>query len=174
MFINIGIRKHSKHLTTLFFGSGTKLLFTFLSLKFFDMRREREEQFLSMLTFPSDTTRCGAPLQTPSLTSASSENQLPFSSVESLLTFFFKSQNSQPIASGHDVIHVPGPFPIWGFYCDICDCHIHLARVWTPALNVCTKLTHALSGKFLSITKPKGKIYKTINDNIKKNPSAII
>ena len=38
----IGNGKYSKNLTTLFFGSGTKLLFTFLSLRFSDTRRERE------------------------------------------------------------------------------------------------------------------------------------
>ena len=30
------------------------------------------------------------------------------------LTGFFKSPNSQPIASGHDVIHTPVSFLIWG------------------------------------------------------------
>ena len=32
----------------------------------------------------------------------------------------------------------PVIFPLWGFYCDISDCHIRPARAWTPALNVCT------------------------------------
>ena len=41
-------------------------------------------------------------------------------------------------ASAHDNIHVPGSFPIWGFYCDISDCHIRPARAQTPTLNVCT------------------------------------
>ena len=27
---------------------------------------------------------------------------------------FSKSPNSQPIASGHDILHTPAPFPIWG------------------------------------------------------------
>ena len=47
--------------------------------------------------------------------------------------FFQKSPNSQPIASGHDVIHTPVQFPIWGFYYDICDCHILCVRARTPA-----------------------------------------
>ena len=63
----------------------------------------------------------------------------------------------------------PVLFAIWGFYCDICDCHILPARTWTPALNVCTQLTHALSRKVLSLTKRKDKIYKTKIDNIKKS-----
>ena len=59
----------------------------------------------------------------------------------------------------------PVLFTIWGFYCDICDCHILPARAWTPALMSAS--THALSRKVLSLTKQKDKIYKTKNDNIK-------
>ena len=60
----------------------------------------------------------------------------------------------------HDVIHLPGPFPVWEFYFDICEWRILPVRAWTPALmfhltNPCTKR------KVLSLTKPKGKIYKT-------------
>ena len=62
-----------------------KLLFTFLSLRFFDMRRERET-----ISFHAEFSiwppPCAAPLpQTTGLASASSENRLPFSSVESQL-----------------------------------------------------------------------------------------
>ena len=89
-------------------GPGTKLLFTFLSLRFFDMKRERDTQFLTMLTFPSDPTTCGTPPQTTCLASASSENRLASSKSKSQLTVIFKFQNPQPIASVHDVIHVPG------------------------------------------------------------------
>ena len=50
--------------------------------------------------------------------------------------------------------------PFWDFYFDISERHILFARVWTPALmlhltNPCTKR------KVFSLTKPKGKIYKT-------------
>ena len=61
----------------------------------------------------------------------------------------------------------PVPLPIWGFYCDICDCHILPTHMWTPALM--SAPTHALRRKVLSLTKPKDKIYKTKNDNIKKS-----
>ena len=37
--------------------------------------------------------------------------------------------------------HIPSPFPIRGFYYDICDCHIQPARAWTPALIEYTYLT---------------------------------
>ena len=48
--------------------------------------------------------------------------------VESQLTSFSKSPNSQLIASGHDVIHTPVTFPILRFYYGICDWHIFCAR----------------------------------------------
>ena len=49
---------------------------------------------------------------------------------------------------------------IWDFYFDISEGHVLSARAWTPALmlhltNPCAKR------KVLSLTKPKGKIYKT-------------
>ena len=52
------------------------------------------------------------------------------------------------------------PIPIWDFYFDLSECHILSARALTPALmlhliNPCDKR------KVLSLTKPKGKIYKT-------------
>ena len=43
IYIYIGIRKHSKHWRLS--GSGTKPFITFLSLRFFDMRRERHNFF---------------------------------------------------------------------------------------------------------------------------------
>ena len=52
------------------------------------------------------------------------------------------------------------PIPIWDFYFDIPEWHILSARAWTPALmlhqtNTCAKR------KVHSLTKLKGKIYKT-------------
>ena len=71
----------------------------------------------------------------PQLDSPRPESQLASRRDKSQLTAFLKKyQNSQPIASGHDVIHTSVPFPIWVFYCDICDCNILRARAWTPAL----------------------------------------
>ena len=56
-------------------------------------------------------------------------------------TSFSKSPNSQPIASGHDIIHTPNSFPIWGLLWQLwlsyplqrCSQHIlqpHLS--WSP------------------------------------------
>ena len=161
----MGIRKTRN--TDDFLGSGTKLLFTFMGLRFFDMRRERHNFFLCWLFYltpPRTAPRRKLlvwPQRVPEI------DFLPLASNLNKL-FFFKFQNPQPIASGHDVIRVPGPIFYLGFYCDICDCHIPPARAWTPALNVRTYLTHARSRKVLSLTKPKGKRNETKNDNIKK------
>ena len=40
--------------------------------------------------------------------------QLDWPTAETQLTSFSKYPNSQPIASRHDVVHTPVPFPIWG------------------------------------------------------------
>ena len=88
----------------------------------FSTRGERDTIF-TMLTVPtSPTVNCPAGLARPR--------------VGSQLTAFLISPNFQPIASGYDVIHTPVTFPIWGFYYDICDCHILCALSWT-VLNVC-------------------------------------
>ena len=162
----IGIRKHE-------IGSGTKLLFTFLSLKVF-RHEEREAQ-----SFYADFSICPPPCAAPSCKllvwsqRAPKVNLLPpRQELNSLL--FLKSPKSSAHASGawrHS--HLLVSIPIWDFYFDISEWHILSMRAWTPALmlhltNPCTKR------KVLSLTKPKGKIYKTKNDNIKKSPYTII
>ena len=73
---------------------------------------------------------------------------------------FLKSPNPQPTLPSMMSFTSQVPFTIWEFYFDICEWRILPARAWTPALmlqltNPCTKR------KVLSLTKPKGKIYKT-------------
>ena len=93
---------------------------------------ERETQFLlCWLYYLIQQTRCA---------SGSPPAGLARPRVGSQLTSFSKSPSSPPIDSGFDVIHTPVLFPLWGFYYDICDCHILCARAWT-VLNVCA---HAL------------------------------
>ena len=122
-----------------------------------------------MLTFPSDPTTCGT-FRRPQLVSPRRAPKIDFLRPSPKLNycFFFKSPKSSALP-GMTSFTSPVIFPIWGFYCDIFDCHIHPARV-----NTCTQLTRALTNpctkrKVLSLTKPKGKIYKTKNDNIKKS-----
>ena len=112
-------------------------LFTFLSLRFFDMR-ERHNFFLCWLfhlTPPRAAPHCKllvCPRQAP-------ENQLPSSSVESQQTFFFSNPKIlSPSLPSMMSFTSPVLFSIWGFYCDICDCYIRPTCVWIPALNVCT------------------------------------
>ena len=126
------------------------------------MRREIHN--LSMLTFPSVPNHVRPP----------AANNWPGLGEPWKSTFFFRSRNSTnwlfsnpPKSSAHAsgawrYSHLLVPFPIWGFYFDICEWHIlpACACAWTPALmlhltNPCAKR------KVLSLTKPKGKIYKT-------------
>ena len=143
-------------------GSCTKLLFTFLSLRFFNMRRERHNFFRCWLSIwshhvrhisytqidlasarsknPLASSKCETQLQLTQTTrgARSAQSRLASPRSESQLTGFFFKPHKILSASGHDVIHVPGPFPIWGLYCDISDCKIRPARAWTPAFNVYT------------------------------------
>ena len=88
------------------------------------------------------------------------------------LRFFQNHQESQPIASGHDVICTPVSISIWVFIITsvivTSSAHEreHLRSICVPA--------RSLSRIVLSLTKPNDKIQPTKNDNIKKNHSAII
>ena len=52
--------------------------------------------------------------------------------------FFSNSKILSPSLPGMTLFTSLVSFPIWSFYCDICDCHIRPARAWTPTLNVWT------------------------------------
>ena len=60
---------------------------------------------------------------------------------------FQNPQNPPRALPVHNVILIHWSTFLWDFYFDTCA-------------QVCTKLTHVLSRKVLSLTKPKGKIYK--------------
>ena len=83
-------------------------------------------------------------------------------------TFFFGGKNStnclfsnlSPCFRSVTSFTSPGPISYLRFYFDICEWCMLPVRAWTPALmlhltNPCAKR------KVLSLTKPKGKIYKT-------------
>ena len=155
ILIYIGIRKHE-------IGSGTKLYY--LWVKGFSTWGERGTIFLCWLLLHrrlwTQPTR-GAHSTQSRLASPRSESQLSHSEAGTQLTDFFQISKSSAYTSGawrHP--HPLGSIPIWDFYFDISEWHIPSARTWTPALmlhltNPCTKR------KVLSLTKPKGKIYKT-------------
>ena len=170
MFICIGIQKHWR---LSWFRYGTFI--TFLTFSF--STREERDTIFTMLTIstsffsqPQLNSRPSVRISThwpnkraahpvvhhwTDLAQVQKSTSPPGSNLNSLrpasdlnsLLFFKNHQNSLPIASGHDVI-----FPIWGFYYDICDCHILRVRVQagTPA--------RALSRIVQSLTKPNDKI----------------
>ena len=65
------------------------------------------------------------------------KNRLPSSRLESQLTVLFQIPKSLVLPGMTSFMSLV-TFPLWGFYCDISDCHIRSACAWTPALNVCT------------------------------------
>ena len=84
---------------------------------------------------------------------ASSENRLSSSKPKSQLTVFFQIPQILS-ASGHDVICVPGYF-LSGVFIVTSLIVISTQSAREHLTNPCTKR------KVLSLTKPKGKIYKT-------------
>ena len=115
-----------------------------------------------MLTFPSDPTTCGTPPQTTGLASASSENRLSCTEFKSQLTVVFFFSNSKILsASRHDVIHVPSRISYLG--CLLW--YLWLTHPPRTRVNTCTQFEHltypCTKRKVISLTKPKGKIYKT-------------
>ena len=107
--------------------------------------------------FSTQPTR-GARSTQSRLASPSSESQPSSSEAGTQLPAF-----SQISAHAYGAWHHPNtlvPISIRDFYFDISEWHILSACAWTPALmlnltNPCAKR------KVLSLTKPKGKIYKT-------------
>ena len=98
------------------------------------------------------------------LPSSRLESQLFRSEFKSQLTAFLQISKSSATLPGMTSFTSPDPFPIWGFYCDICDCYI-------LPVNTCIQCVHLTNPctkrKVLSLTKLKGKIFKTKIDNIK-------
>ena len=113
-----------------------------------------------MTTFPSApsppttcVTRRKASVSPESQPSSSKAGtQLYFSEAGTQLPDF--SQISAHDSGAWHHSHTPGHNSIWDFYFDITEWHI-LPALMLHLINPCTKR------KVLSLTKPKGKIYKT-------------
>ena len=131
-------------------------LFYYLWVKGNSTWGERYTIFLCWLFHLPPTTP-----ETTGLISASPESQLSSSDAKTQLTDF--SQIAKILRARFRCMTSftsPGHIPLWDFYFDTSEWHILPARAWTPALmlhltNQCAKR------KVLSLTKPKGKIYKT-------------
>ena len=61
-------------------------------------------------------------------TSFNGQNSTPASMVQSQLTLFHYPPILRTISSGHDVIHTPASFPVWGFIMTNDDCYILCSR----------------------------------------------
>ena len=96
---------------------------------------ERETQFLTMLTFPSETHHVRYPAANywSGLGELRKINFLPLGSNLNAL-FFFKSPNHQSIASGHDDFHIPSPI----FYLGFLLWHLWLLHPPRAHVNTCT------------------------------------
>ena len=115
-------------------SSGTKLLLPSWLWGF--QHEERETQFLLCWLFLLTPPR-GAHLVDPTgLASPRLKNQLASPRSEFQVCFFSKiTQNPQPIASGHDVIHIPSPisnpfFLLW---------HLWLSHPPRTSVNTCAQ-----------------------------------
>ena len=121
---------------------------------FFDTRREIHN--LSMLAFSSAPNHVRPPPQTTGLISANPESQPSSSDAKTQLTDISQIPAHASGAWRHS--HLLVSFSIWGLFWHLWMTHPP-PRAWTPALmlyltNPCAKR------KVLSLTKPKGKIYK--------------
>ena len=149
-------RNTKKHLRLL--SSGTKLFITFELKGFFDIRREIPSFYTDFSICPPRPRNMCAPAARPR---RASESHPSSSDGKTQLTDFFQiTQNPPHTLPVYDVIRIPlFTFPIWGFTLTSLN-DTSSPRAWTPALvlhltNPCAKW------KVLSLTKPKGKIYKT-------------
>ena len=136
---------------------------TFIHLfefKGFSTWGERDTIFLCRLLLhrqlPTQLTRGARSAQIP-LASPCSESRLSRSEAGTQLTGFLKSQPTLPV---RNVTHTPWSQFLSGIFILTSLNDTSSPRAWTPALmlhltNPCAKL------KVLSLTKPKGKIYKT-------------
>ena len=106
-------------------------LFTFLSLKAF-RHEERETQSFYADCFyivSFQPNQRAAPVAHKVVWPCPGLNLSSLVRRQELNSDFSKISKSSAHTSGHDVIYTPlSHFSIWGFYCDISDCHILSAR----------------------------------------------
>ena len=146
MFIRIGIRKIRNIDDS--YGSGTKLLLPSLSLGF-STRGERDTIFLCWLFHLTQQMCAHAHLAANNWTGLAQIRKInsPRLALNLKSPLLFKiTKNPSPSLPGMTSFTSPVRFAIWGFYCDICDCHIPPRVCVNTCVNVCT----------YPCTKPKG------------------
>ena len=113
----------------------TETFIPFLTFRF-STRGERET-FFTMPTVPSDSTTRGASRipNWPDPTEAQKSTHFALVQI-STNSFFSKiTQNLQPIASGHDFIHIPSPISYPGFLL----WHLWLSHPPRASMNTCAQ-----------------------------------
>ena len=146
MFICIGIPRNTWRLSLVQVRNVYWLLE--FSLPHEETEKEKYTQFLLCWLFHLTLQTRGAfrsptglasPRLKNQLASSSVRSQLASSSIRSQLTAFLKNhQNSQPIASGHDVIYTPSPISYLGFLL----WHFWLSHSPRASVNTCTQCVH--------------------------------
>ena len=146
MFIRVSESENTRNTWRPSFRSGTKLLSTFLSLRFSDMRRERHS-FLLCWLFHMTPPRTAPRHKLLVWPRRAPENQLSSSSVESQLTVFFFS-NPQILSASLPGFYIPGPIS----YLGLLLWHLWLSHPPCVRVNTCTQCVHLTN----PCTKPKG------------------
>ena len=141
-FVCRGIPKYAKHWRLSWFRYETFIIF--LTFRF-STRGERDTIF-TMLTVRPASTLNSLTQQTRAHPAANNWTGLaqiwiPTRFVQSQIStncFFQNTQESQPIASGHDVIHIPGHISNPGFLL----WHLWLSHPPRASVNTCTQCVH--------------------------------
>ena len=126
---------------------------TFLTFRF-STQGERDTIF-TMLTVPSNPANAGASRSTKLTGLAQVQKSTRFVQPQiSTNSFFQNTQESQPIASGHDIIHIPSPI----FYPGFLWWHLWLSHPPRANVNTCAQCEYLTN----PCTKPKSsKLNKT-------------
>ena len=125
MFLRIGIRKTRNTDDSL--GTATKLLLP-LSLGFRHLERETQFFYADCFILPNKCVHAPRSKQLKWPRPYSNPNSLRLSPNLNSLLLFKITKNPSPSHLGMASFTSPVLFPIWCFYCDICDCHILPAR----------------------------------------------
>ena len=144
---HVGIRKTRNTYDSLFWFRYETFIYLF---EFKVFRHEERDNFflcwLFHLTPPRAAPHCKLlvwPRRAPKI-----DLLRPSPNLNKLFFFFFKFQNPQPIACGHDVIHIPGQISYLGFLL----WHLWWSHPPRARVNTCTQCVH-LTNRYM---KPKG------------------